>query len=81
MKPILIVFALLLTLSAAALAQVHFNSGSAQPKNLQAAAPDIQASKAKAKRNRVSVRCKDGTLSYSRQNICTGHGGARAKIK
>jgi hypothetical protein len=80
MKPILLVFALLLTLSAAAFAQVHFNSGSAQPTNPQAATPDIPA-KAKVKRKRVSVRCKDGTVSYSRQNVCTGHGSARAQSK
>jgi preprotein translocase subunit SecE len=75
MKTLLLVFALMLAVSAAALAQVNFDSGSATPKSLEAARYAVQ--KAKMKRNRPSVRCRDGTVSYSRQNVCTGHGGAR----
>lgn len=78
MKTLPIILALLLTVSAAAIAQVHFNSGSARPDNPEAATQKV-ISKAKAKRQRPSVRCQDGTLSYSRQNVCTGHGGARKR--
>jgi hypothetical protein len=76
MKTLSFTFALLLTVSAASIAQVHFNSGSARPNDPQAATQTVP-NKAKIKRQRPSVRCHDGSLSYSRQNVCTGHGGAR----
>jgi hypothetical protein len=76
MKTLPLVFALLLTVSAAAIAQVHFNSGSTRPNDPEAAAQKVPV-KAKVKRQRPSVRCQDGSVSYSRQNVCTGHGGVR----
>jgi hypothetical protein len=78
MKTLPLVFALLLTVSVAAIAQVHFNSDSARPNNPEATTQKVPV-KAKVKRQRPSVRCQDGSLSYSRQNVCTGHGGARRR--
>lgn len=76
MKTLVVLCAILLTVSAVALAQVHFNSASARPNNPEPATQMV-VSKQKVKRHRPFVRCLDGTVSFSRQNVCTGHGGAR----
>ena len=79
MKKLLYIFALIVTSSAAALAQVHFNSGSARPNNPEAAKQAV-AVKSSAKHRHPYVRCRDGSKSYSLQNVCTGHGGARPAV-
>ncbi len=76
MKTLFCMFVLFFAFSAPVAAQVHFDSGSARPNDPEEMR-QIAYKKAKAKRLRVAVRCKDGTASYSRQNVCTGHGGAR----
>ncbi len=82
MKKTLYIFAFLLTVSAAAMAQVHFNSGSARPNNPEAAKQAVVSKQAAVKKPRVKrplayVYCRDGSRSHSLQNVCTGHGGKR----
>ena len=77
-KILIIVVGLLLTVTALAQAKTYyFKSGSSQPV-IQASAASSAAKSARlprAKRPLPFVICRDGARSYSRQNVCTGHGG------
>jgi hypothetical protein len=90
MKKFVSITALFLTFSALAVAQARFGPGSAylnhtDAAELEAAAgsapPDEADYKPQLKRpiryRQPSVRCQDGTVSYSRQNVCAGRGGPR----
>ena len=68
-------FAVLLMLGSAAQAQVHFDSGSAKPKNVRAMQfNERQLHEAEqAKKRRVLVRCRDGSKHIPR--VCRRHGG------
>jgi hypothetical protein len=67
--------AVLLLLSSAAQAQVHFDSGSAKPKNLRAMQfNERQLHEAEqARKRRVLVKCRDGSKHIAR--VCRRHGG------
>lgn len=68
-------FAVLLMLGSAAQAQVHFDSGSAKPKNARAMQFNERQlhESEQAKKRRVLVRCRDGSKHISR--VCRRHGG------
>ena len=65
----------LLLLSSVAQAQVHFDSGSAKPKNPRAMQfNERQLHEAEqAKKRRVLVKCRDGSKHIAR--VCRRHGG------
>lgn len=77
-KILIIVVGLLLTVTALAQAKTYyFQSGSSQP-IIKASAATTSAKMARlprAKRPLPFVICRDGARSYSRQNVCTDHGG------
>jgi hypothetical protein len=83
MKKLASITALFVTFSALAVAQARFGPGSARLSN-----PDVaelganeEDHKPQLKRpiryRQPSVLCQDGTVSYSRQNVCAGRGGPR----
>jgi hypothetical protein len=74
MKKVISLAALLL-IGSAAQAQVHFDSGSAKPKNPRAMQfNERQLHEAEqARKRRVLVRCKDGSKHIAR--VCRRHGG------
>ena len=76
MKKFVVTVALILGAMSAAQAQVYFDSGSARPKNPQAAHNNIQkqqrAHQTVRPRERL-VRCRDGARRIAR--MCRGHGG------
>lgn len=75
MKKLFSVAALLLLISPLSQAQVHFDSGSAKPKNLR----DMRYNERQlheseqARKRRVLVRCRDGSKHIAR--VCRRHGG------
>jgi hypothetical protein len=75
MKNLLCIIALFLTSSQFTQAQVQFDSGSARLKGPIAVKANA-IHKPYVKQKRIAVLCRDGKKTYSRQNICTGHGGA-----
>ena len=74
MKKVISLAALLL-IGSAAQAQVHFDSGSAKPKNLRAMQFNERQlhESEQAKKRRVLVRCRDGSKHIAR--VCRRHGG------
>jgi hypothetical protein len=74
MKNLFCIIALFLSSSQFTQAQVQFDSGNASMKGpittkLNAAHTPY------VKQKRIAVLCRNGKKTYSRQNVCTGHGG------
>jgi hypothetical protein len=67
---------LLLSVTAYAQAKAYYSKSDGDHPIIRASVTADSVRTPRAKRLHPWVNCRDGSKSYSRQNVCTGHGGA-----
>ncbi|CAN5484346.1 hypothetical protein BH11PSE11_BH11PSE11_29640 [soil metagenome] len=74
-KVILVVAALMLTSGSLAFSAIQSKSKAQKPVTVAKIGNGEDVRMTRSKKLYSGVRCKNGTVSYSRQNVCVGRGG------